>query len=59
MAHEITELLAALELALPYVQRVAATVPFENARLGRKLQAEKDVRTIKAAIAQARTDLAA
>jgi hypothetical protein len=38
----------ALELALPYVQKVADTAPTTNSRMGRKLQAQRDYRAIKA-----------
>jgi len=47
------ELLATLKLALPYVQKIAATMPTEMERQRRQQQAVKDVATIKAAITKA------
>lgn len=47
------ELLAALKLALPYVQKVAATIPTEMMRQQRQRQACADVAKIRAAIAAA------
>lgn len=44
--------LAALKLALPYVEKVAATVPFEMNRQMRQRQAVKDAATIRKAIAE-------
>lgn len=47
------EIVAALKLALPYVQKIAATAPTTASREHRRLQACKDVRVIEAAIARA------
>lgn len=49
-----SELLKALELALPYVQKVSATAPTEYSRMVRQRQAVKDVETIRAAIEAAK-----
>ncbi len=50
---DIDTLRETLKLALPYVQRVAAQQPTTPSRMQRKMQAEKDVKTINAAIAAA------
>lgn len=50
---ETDEMLAALNLALPYVQRVAATAPTTLSRMERQLRASKDVAAIRAVIAKA------
>lgn len=47
------DLLSALKLALPYVQKVAATAPTEYGRMQRQMQAVKDVRAIQEAISKA------
>lgn len=44
------DLVAALKLALPYVQRVASTAPTEHARMVRQRQACRDVEAIEAAL---------
>jgi hypothetical protein len=46
------DLLAALELALPYVQRVAGTSPTMPAGVARQRAALRDLATIRAAIAK-------
>jgi hypothetical protein len=45
-------LLAMLKLALPYVEKVAATAPTEMARQQRQRQASKDAAAIRALIAK-------
>jgi hypothetical protein len=47
------DMLAALKLALPYVQRIAATGANSPARMQRQIQAVRDVRAIEATIAAA------
>lgn len=47
----VIALVAALKLALPYAQRVAATAPTEPARMQRQIQARRDVDAIQVAIA--------
>ena len=47
------ELLAALKVALPHVQRVASFAPTTNANMGRVLQARKDRDLMLAVIAKA------
>jgi hypothetical protein len=47
------DLLEALKLALPYVEKIAATAPTEYGRMKRRLQAVGDAKTIRAAIAKA------
>lgn len=49
----IADLLNALKVALPYVERVAATQPFEMNRQQRQRQAIADLVVIRAAIAEA------
>jgi len=46
------DLVAALRIALPYVQKIAATAPTEMLRQQRQIQAVKDVRIIKAALGE-------
>jgi hypothetical protein len=50
---ECDDLIAALRLALPYVQKVASTAPTTFSREQRRLQACKDARAIQAVLAQA------
>jgi hypothetical protein len=47
------EVLAALKLALPYVEHQASFAPTTNSRMGKVLQARKDCEIIRAAIAKA------
>lgn len=51
---EIESLIAAIELALPYVDKVANTLPTTNSRLGRKIKATQHAREIRTAIAKAK-----
>lgn len=46
------EMLNALRMALPYVEKVASTSPTEPARFARKLRATKDVTVIRAIISK-------
>ena len=48
------DLYAALEMALPYIQKLAATVPFEQQRKLRQLQAVKDAARVVGVLAKAR-----
>lgn len=48
-------LISALRLALPYVQKAAATAPTTESRERRRLQACRDVRAIEAALSNLRT----
>jgi hypothetical protein len=50
---DATEMLTALKLALPYVQRVAATAPTEMGRMQRQIEAVRAVRAIEAVINRA------
>lgn len=45
------DLIAALKLALPYVQKAAGTAPTTLSREMRRLQACRDLRAVRAALA--------
>lgn len=47
MTHRTADLIAALHLALPYEEKVAATLPTTNSRMARKVQAARDARAIR------------
>jgi hypothetical protein len=49
------ELIAALKLALPYVEKVAATAPTEMERQRRQRQACKDAEAIRAILAKSQS----
>lgn len=48
------DMFEALKAALPHVERIAATAPFDQHRKMRQLQAVKDAAAIRAALAKAR-----
>ena len=56
---EVAELIAAIELALPYVERVAATTPFEPSRKLRQLQASRDAVALRECLERFRATVAA
>lgn len=47
---DATNILAALKLALPYVEHQASFAPTTNSRMGKVMQARKDRDAIRAAI---------
>lgn len=48
---QTSTILAALKLALPYVESIASRAPTQPANVLKRNQAEKDLRAIRAAIA--------
>lgn len=46
------EMLNALRMAIPYIEKVASTSPTEPARIARQLRAAKDVTVIRTIIAK-------